>query len=223
MEKLRLSDHSVTLLSSTASKHQVTMMFQLKQNSSGERRTIYHLRLMDWESGGIPPSEESFLGFMDAVNSVRRHLENEQLKETKSKMLNLTDQTNQNRPQPIDYGHYNWCKKGLHMVNCALHYSPSSHSDASSSGSPSIGIKNDGVVDVIAAPTIIHCLTGAHESGVYLLVELMIHCIAYNMCVDISKTLAMLRQQRMCLVKNVEQYRFVYSVLISYLQKSRLI
>lgn len=62
MDKLRLSDHSLTLLSSTSSKHQVTMMFQLKLNSTGERRTIYHLRLLDWESGGIPPSEESFLG-----------------------------------------------------------------------------------------------------------------------------------------------------------------
>lgn len=62
MEKLRLSNHSLTLLSSTASKHQMTMMLQLKHNTNGERRTIYHLRLMDWESGRIPPSEESFLG-----------------------------------------------------------------------------------------------------------------------------------------------------------------
>ncbi|MCP9262391.1 hypothetical protein DINM_005784 [Dirofilaria immitis] len=106
MDKLRLSDYSLTLLSSTASKHQVTMMFQLKHDTSGERRIIYHLRLMDWESGKIPPNEESFLGFMDAVNSVRRYLENEQLKE-----LNLTDPTNRNRTQLTDFGYYNWCKK----------------------------------------------------------------------------------------------------------------
>ncbi|CAG9531166.1 unnamed protein product [Cercopithifilaria johnstoni] len=233
MDKLQLSDHSLTLLSNTSSKHQVTMMFQLKKNSSGERRTIYHLRLLDWESGGIPPSEESFLGFMDAVNSVRRHLENEQLKETNSGMVSgsrknrnnchliLMDPTNRSRAQPTDFGHYNWCKKGLHMVNYALHYSPFGHSDISSEF-PSAG-RNKGMLDVIASPTVIHCLTGAHESGVYLLVELMIHCIEHNMCVDIGKTLGMLRQQRMCLVKNVEQYRFVYSVLIKYLQKSRLI
>ncbi|KAM3717829.1 Tyrosine-protein phosphatase non-receptor type [Dirofilaria immitis] len=233
MDKLRLSDYSLTLLSSTASKHQVTMMFQLKHDTSGERRIIYHLRLMDWESGKIPPNEESFLGFMDAVNSVRRYLENEQLKEVNSEKagfrkkksnnhLNLTDPTNRNRTQLTDFGYYNWCKKGLNIVNYALHYSPSSHSDTSSSEFSSIK-KNRAMVDVDTLPTVIHCLTGAHESGVYLLVELMIHCIEHNMCVDIGKTLAMLRQQRMCLVKNVEQYRFVYSILINYLQKSRLI
>ncbi|VDK65045.1 unnamed protein product [Onchocerca ochengi] len=234
MEKLRLSNHSLTLLSSTTSKHQMTMMLQLKHNTNGERRTIYHLRLMDWESGRIPSSEESFLAFMDAVNSVRRHLENEQLKEANSGMvaefrkkqnnyhLNLTNPANRSRTQQTDFGYYNWCKKRLHMVNHALHYSPSSHFDASSSEFPSTR-KNGTMVDVVAPPTIIHCLTGAYESGVYLLVELMIHCIEHNMCVDIGKTLAMLRQQRMCLVKNVEQYRFVYSVLINYLQKSRLI
>lgn len=234
MSKLRLSDHSVTLLSSTSSKHQVTMMFQLKQNSNGERRTIYHLRLMDWESGGIPPSEESFLGFMDAVNSVRRHLENEKLKEVdfgaisgsknnrNNCHINLTHSTNRNTTQSTDLGYYNWCKKGLHVVNYALHHSPSSYSNALSSAFSS-SRRNDVMVDAVVPPTVIHCLTGAHESGVYLLVELMIHCIEHNMYVDISKTLALLRQQRMCLVKNVEQYRFVYSALIIYLQKSRLI
>ncbi|OZC12185.1 hypothetical protein X798_00706 [Onchocerca flexuosa] len=208
MEKLRLSNHSLTLLSSTASKHQMTMMLQLKHNTSGERRTIYHLRLMDWESGRTPPSEESFLGkkpkvftcnsnfkslgFMDAVNSVRRHLENEQLKEANSGMvtgfrkkqnnyhLNLTNPANRSRTQQTDFGYYNWCKKRLHMVNYALHYSPSNHLDASSSEFSSTR-KNGAMVDVDAPPTIIHCLTGAYESGVYLLVELMIHCIEHNM------------------------------------------
>ncbi|VDM91772.1 unnamed protein product, partial [Litomosoides sigmodontis] len=94
MEKLRLSEHSLTLLSSTSSKHQATMIFQLKQNSNGERRTVYHLGLLDWESGGVPPSEESFLGFMDAVNSVRRHLENEQLKDATSE---VTSESKKNR------------------------------------------------------------------------------------------------------------------------------
>uniref|UniRef100_A0A915Q7T5 Tyrosine-protein phosphatase domain-containing protein n=1 Tax=Setaria digitata TaxID=48799 RepID=A0A915Q7T5_9BILA len=140
MGKLRLSDHSLILLSSSTSKHQMTMIFQLKHNASGERRTIYHLRLMDWESGGVPPSEESFLGFMDAVNSVRRHLENEHLRKI-SFGLNLTDLTDRNRTQTTNF---DYCK-------CML--------------------------------------------------------------IDASKTLAILRQQRICLVENVKQYRFVYSVL----------
>ncbi|KAL3985160.1 hypothetical protein ACH3XW_37455 [Acanthocheilonema viteae] len=50
-----------------------------------------------------------------------------------------------------------------------------SHSGVSSAEFPSTG-KNREMSDVIAPPTAIHCLTGAHESGVYLLAELMIHC-----------------------------------------------
>lgn len=56
----------------------------------------------------------------------------------------------------------------------------SSHSDASSSECSSSG-NGAAVYGDSASPTVIHCLTGAHESGVYLLVELMIHCIEHNM------------------------------------------
>ncbi|VDN00972.1 unnamed protein product [Thelazia callipaeda] len=232
MAKLQLSDHSVMLLSNTISKHQITMIFQLSNNISGERRTIYHLRLMGWITGGIPADVNSFLGFMDAVNSVRRHLENELLNETNygnvnfskktrnNSQLNLTDLTNRNNRTNTnnDFGYYNWCKKGLHMVNNALHYSPSNTVSNECSSAESSGF-----IGSEMPATVIHCLTGSHESGVYLLIELLIHCIEHNMSIDIGKTLALLRQQRMCLVKTVEQYRFVYSAVINYLQKSRLI
>uniref|UniRef100_A8PI24 Tyrosine-protein phosphatase domain-containing protein n=1 Tax=Brugia malayi TaxID=6279 RepID=A8PI24_BRUMA len=129
---------------------------------------------------------------MDAVNSVRRHLENEKLKEVdfgaisgsknnrNNCHINLTHSTNRNTTQSTDLGYYNWCKKGLHVVNYALHHSPSSYSNALSSAFSS-SRRNDVMVDAVVSPTVIHCLTGAHESGVYLLVELMIHCIEHNM------------------------------------------
>jgi len=43
------------------------------------------------------------------------------------------------------------------------------------------------------------------------------------MPIDIAEQLRFLRQQRMNLVQNVEQYRFVYECLIDYLCSSRLI
>jgi protein tyrosine phosphatase len=72
-------------------------------------------------------------------------------------------------------------------------------------------------------PTIVHCGDGATESGVYLLVEILIHCIENNVNVDIAQVLKALRQQRMCLIRNVDQYRFCHSVLANFFDRSRLI
>ncbi|VDK28641.1 unnamed protein product [Gongylonema pulchrum] len=63
MGKLRLSDYSITQLSSSTSKQQITTTLQLKRSAGGERRTVYHLRLLDWKPGSIPASEDSFLGW----------------------------------------------------------------------------------------------------------------------------------------------------------------
>uniref|UniRef100_A0A0N5AJW9 Tyrosine-protein phosphatase domain-containing protein n=1 Tax=Syphacia muris TaxID=451379 RepID=A0A0N5AJW9_9BILA len=231
--KVRMNDFTVTLIKSTSSQYQTTSVLQLKCISSGEKRIIYHLRFHDWNTGSIPPSEEGFLGFIDAVNSVKRHLDNERLKESDSGVVvmssnwkqrsrstsraNLTDVTNRNRSQSTECG--SW-KKKLQFVNSSYCGGSPSQSEASSecsSGTAGAAVYGE------SPPTIIHCFSGAHESGVYLLSELMIHCIEHNLNVDISKALKMLRQQRMCLVKTVEQYRFVYSLLAIYLQKSRLI
>ncbi|VDD95388.1 unnamed protein product [Enterobius vermicularis] len=231
--KVRMNDFTVTLIKSTPSQYQTTSVLHLKCISSGEKRTIYHLRFHDWNTGSIPPSEEALLGFIDAVNSVKRHLDNERLKESDSGVVmmsssskqrsrstsraNLTDVTNRNRSQSTEGG--SW-KKRLQFVNTGYSVNSPSQSEASSECS-SAGI--NAAISSESPPTVIHCFSGAHESGVYLLAELMIHCIEHNLNVDISKALRMLRQQRMCLVKTVEQYRFVYSLLAIYLQKSRLI
>lgn len=232
--KLRLSDYTITMTSSTSSRYQITSILQTKCIASGEKRTVYHLRFLGWNTGGIPPGEDDFLAFIDAVNSVKRYLDNERLKESDSGVVmmsssskqrsrstsraNLTDVTNRTRSHSIDGG--SW-RKRLQFVNHNYNNnSPSSQSEASSECSS--GTTN-GAISAESPPTVIHCFSGAHESGVYLLVELLIHCIENNLNVDISKALGTLRQQRMCLVKSVEQYRFVYSVFANYLQKSRLI
>lgn len=53
-----------------------------------------------------------------------------------------------------------------------------SQSEASSECS-SAGI--NAAISSESPPTVIHCFSGAHESGVYLLAELMIHCIEHNL------------------------------------------
>lgn len=35
----------------------------------------------DFASEGLPSSEEAFLGFVDAINSVKRHIENERIRD----------------------------------------------------------------------------------------------------------------------------------------------
>uniref|UniRef100_A0A0M3IDH0 TYR_PHOSPHATASE_2 domain-containing protein n=1 Tax=Ascaris lumbricoides TaxID=6252 RepID=A0A0M3IDH0_ASCLU len=176
--------------------------------------------------------EASFIGFIDSVNSVKRYLDNERLKESDSGVVvmsskkprsrsssrgNLNDLTNRTRSHSMDNG--SWRKRLPIVGHNYTNNSPSSQSEASSECSSA----GNAAISGESAPLVIHCLSGAHESGVYLLVELLIHCIEHNLNVNISEALHMLRRQRMCLVKTIEQYRFVYSTLANYLQKSRLI
>lgn len=230
--KMRLTDFTLTLNSTTSSKHQITSILSIKCLASGEKRAIYHLRFLDWRTGSIPESEDALLGFIDSVNSVKRYLDNERLKESDSGVVvmsskkprsrsssrgNLNDLTNRTRSHSMDNG--SWRKRLPIVGHNYTNNSPSSQSEASSECSSA----GNAAISGESAPLVIHCLSGAHESGVYLLVELLIHCIEHNLNVNISEALHMLRRQRMCLVKTIEQYRFVYSTLANYLQKSRLI
>lgn len=60
----------------------------MKSISRSEKRNIYHLYCADFTEDGVPSSEDAFLGlfflnlliflgFIDAVNSVKRHVQNE--------------------------------------------------------------------------------------------------------------------------------------------------
>ncbi|VDN53170.1 unnamed protein product [Dracunculus medinensis] len=206
--KMRLVDYDITLVSTTSSNisPQTTSIIEIKCTSSGEKRTIYHLRFHNWLTGSIPDDENAFLAFIDTVNSVRRHLDNERLKETDFGAL-LT-QNEQERCRNM-----NRANRVGEKIQC------STRSEISSESSSSLNT----TISLDSPPLVIHCLSGAHESGVYLLVELLIHSIENNLSIDVGKILEILRQQRMCLIKTVSQYRFVYSVLINYLEKSRLI
>ncbi len=56
-----------------------------------------------------------------------------------------------------------------------------------------------------------------------ILCDILLHCLDHNLEVDVPKVLSHLRQQRMLMVQTVAQYKFVHTVLIEYLQQSRLI
>lgn len=72
-------------------------------------------------------------------------------------------------------------------------------------------------------PVLVHCAAGVGRTGVIILTDLMIGCLQSNQRVNILKSLIHLRSQRMLLVANFGQYRFVYTVLIHFLKNSRLI
>ncbi|XP_077408055.1 tyrosine-protein phosphatase non-receptor type 14-like [Vanacampus margaritifer] len=72
-------------------------------------------------------------------------------------------------------------------------------------------------------PVVVHCSAGVGRTGVVILSELMISCLEHNEPVEIPTMLSGLRQQRMLMVQTISQYKFVYRVLIQFLNNSRLI
>ncbi|EDO48912.1 predicted protein [Nematostella vectensis] len=72
-------------------------------------------------------------------------------------------------------------------------------------------------------PVLVHCTAGVGRTGVIILTDLMIACIQNNKRINIHHALVRLRRQRMLLVANFGQYRFVYSTVIHYIKNSRLI
>ncbi|XP_044281434.1 tyrosine-protein phosphatase non-receptor type 14 isoform X2 [Varanus komodoensis] len=72
-------------------------------------------------------------------------------------------------------------------------------------------------------PVVVHCSAGVGRTGVVILTELMIGCLEHNEKVDVPVMLQRLREQRMFMVQTIAQYKFVYQVLILFLQNSRLI
>jgi len=72
-------------------------------------------------------------------------------------------------------------------------------------------------------PVLVHCSAGVGRTGVTILTDILLYCIDHNIHIDIPKVLSHLRQQRMLMIQTVTQYKFIHSVLIQYLSKSRLI
>nr|XP_048295427.1 tyrosine-protein phosphatase non-receptor type 14 [Myodes glareolus] len=72
-------------------------------------------------------------------------------------------------------------------------------------------------------PIVVHCSAGVGRTGVVILSELMIYCLEHNEKVDVPTMLRFLREQRMFMIQTIAQYKFVYQVLVQFLQNSRLI
>ncbi|XP_061204380.1 tyrosine-protein phosphatase non-receptor type 14 [Neopsephotus bourkii] len=72
-------------------------------------------------------------------------------------------------------------------------------------------------------PIVVHCSAGVGRTGVVILTELMVGCLEHNEKVDVPMMLRHLREQRMFMIQTIAQYKFVYQVLIQFLQNSRLI
>ncbi|XP_045598468.1 tyrosine-protein phosphatase non-receptor type 14 isoform X2 [Procambarus clarkii] len=72
-------------------------------------------------------------------------------------------------------------------------------------------------------PVLVHCSAGVGRSGVTILCDLLLEATDHNLPLDPPKVLLHLRQQRMVLVQTIAQYKFVYQVLLAYLNRARLI
>ncbi|XP_071747757.1 tyrosine-protein phosphatase non-receptor type 21 [Lepeophtheirus salmonis] len=73
------------------------------------------------------------------------------------------------------------------------------------------------------SPILVHCSAGVGRTGVTILCDILLYCVDRNIHVDIPKILSHLRQQRMLMVQTIAQYKFIHTLLINYLKKSRLI
>lgn len=75
----------------------------------------------------------------------------------------------------------------------------------------------------VQGPVMVHCTAGVGRTGVVILTDLMIACLQSNQRINVLKSLIHLRCQRMLLVANFGQYRFVYTTLMYFIKNSRLI
>ena len=90
---------------------------------------------------------------------------------------------------------------------------------------------------------LVHCSAGVGRSGVFVLMDLLMAKVdcgdvsykSYNSMqpsrvivfffqeIDVAKSLQLLRDQRMNLVQMVGQYKFLYSAIVHYIKRARLI
>lgn len=119
-EKLNVGDFFLRLKTVSPpmqTMFQSTTTFTLSKQ--GERRTIFHLYCVDFSETGVPSSMETFIGLIDAVASVKRHIGNEAKKEdpavsksnsnTSKESRSSSDVSKRERTQSIENG--GWAKK----------------------------------------------------------------------------------------------------------------
>jgi len=74
-----------------------------------------------------------------------------------------------------------------------------------------------------AVPLLIHCSAGVGRSGVLLMMDVLTHSINSNQHFDITSTLRQIRNCRSHTVQTDEQYLFIHTALLEYLDQARLI
>ncbi|XP_037927789.1 tyrosine-protein phosphatase non-receptor type 21 [Teleopsis dalmanni] len=72
-------------------------------------------------------------------------------------------------------------------------------------------------------PVLIHCIEGGGRSGVTLTADLLLYTLDHNEDLDIPRVINQLRHQRDSIIPSLAQYKFIYSLLITYLKRTRLI
>ncbi|XP_065357016.1 tyrosine-protein phosphatase non-receptor type 14 [Calliphora vicina] len=72
-------------------------------------------------------------------------------------------------------------------------------------------------------PVLLHCLEGGGRSGVTLTADLLLYTLDHNEDLDIPRVIGNLRHQRDSIIPSLAQYKFIYSLLITYLKRTRLI
>ncbi|KAH7700949.1 Protein-tyrosine phosphatase containing protein [Aphelenchoides avenae] len=75
-----------------------------------------------------------------------------------------------------------------------------------------------------AGPTVVHCSAGIGRTGTYIVLDILIRQIKRfgpQCSIDIPKTIRMVREQRATMVQTVEQYRFIYHAISSYMKMRR--
>ncbi|TMW41411.1 hypothetical protein DOY81_013509 [Sarcophaga bullata] len=72
-------------------------------------------------------------------------------------------------------------------------------------------------------PVLLHCLEGGGRSGVTLTADLLLYTLDHNEDLDIPRVIGNLRHQRDSIIPSLAQYKFIYSLLINYLRRTRLI
>ncbi|GMR60083.1 hypothetical protein PMAYCL1PPCAC_30278 [Pristionchus mayeri] len=249
--KVETKEVVVKFKSVTTTKNEVTTTLELRCRSSGERRTVFHMRFANWPTGGCPDDEREVLAFMDSVRCVQRHVESEKRAErlveesrsrdkgaasrtskrssSRSGPRTLADVSNRIRSQSVE-----WKRRLSSATSSSVHSAASSSSSSSAdSGAPPSPGPLAGAAPLLSLsvapaviptpPLMITCFTGSHESGTFLLAEVALLHQQHNIQCELSPLLHRLRAQRMALVKSVEQYRFVYLLLAAAQQQCRLI
>jgi len=71
-------------------------------------------------------------------------------------------------------------------------------------------------------PVVVHCSAGVGRTGTFIGIENIIEKIHKNMPIDVFNTVLDLRKNRINMVQNQFQYRFIYDMIYYYYQKSIL-